>query len=118
MTAVFLKHEKKKRGGGENRLSNGVSLIHLVTKSMIVDAKLTPENHKLEKKKNTLSFFNMLPAFEDARGVSGNKLCANCADGSHSNESLAKVLVACSKNVQNIMHNEEDIQRGHINRSH
>lgn len=71
MTVVFLKHEKKKRAGGANRLSNGVSLIvtHLVTKSMIVDAKLTTENHKLEnknKKKHTLSFFNVLPAFEDA----------------------------------------------------
>lgn len=124
----FLETWKKKGGGGgglENRLSNDVSLIvtHLVTKSMIVDAKLTPENHKLEKKK----IRTILPVFLMCclhlkmpllRGASGNKLCANCADGSHCNASLAKVLVVCSKNVQNIMHNEEGIQRGHINRSH
>lgn len=53
VTAVFLKHRKKKKKGRENRLSNGVSLIvtHLVTKSMIVDAELPHENHKLGEKK-------------------------------------------------------------------
>lgn len=64
--AVALKVEKK-----ENRLSNSSSLIvtPLVTKSMIINAKLMPQNHKHEKKKlKDTQVFNVLRAFEDATG--------------------------------------------------